>query len=160
MERLDRNYGELLQELRVAQTGVQILFAFQLTLPFTPRFAETTPFQRYVYFATLLLAVSATVLLIAPVSHHRLVFRHRVKRELVAMANLEAVAGLMLLAVALLGTVLLVTDFLFTGWLVPVVTAALAGLFLLFWLVLPLRDRFTAPVRANQVTGATRDVDR
>ena len=120
MERLDRNYGELLQELRVAQTGVQLLVAFLLSIAFSPRFAETTPFQRGVYFGTLLLAVTATILLIAPVSHHRIVFRHRLKRELVKTANSEALAGLMLLALALLGAVLLITDFLFDGRGVPV----------------------------------------
>jgi len=141
MERLDRNYGELLQELRVAQTGVQLLVAFLLTIAFSPRFAETTSFQRGVYFTTLLLAITATILLIAPVSHHRIVFRHRLKHELVQTANSEALAGLMLLAFALLGAVLLITDFLFDGSGVPATVAAVAILFVVFWLGLPVRDR-------------------
>ncbi len=141
MERLDRNYGELLQELRVAQTGVQLLVAFLLTIAFSPRFAETTSFQRSVYFTTLLLAITATILLIAPVSHHRIVFRHRLKHELVQTANSEALAGLMLLAFALLGAVLLITDFLFDGPGVPATVAVVAILFVVFWLGLPVRDR-------------------
>ena len=140
-ERLDRNYAELLQELRVAQTGVQLLVAFLLSIAFSPRFAETTPFQRGVYFTTLLLAVTATILLIAPVSHHRIVFRHRLKRELVKTANSEALAGLMLLSFALLGAVLLITDFLFDGSGVPATVAAVAILFAVFWVALPVRDR-------------------
>ena len=145
MERLDRNYGELLQELRVAQTGVQLLVAFLLTIAFSPRFAETTPFQRAVYFATLMLAVTATVLLIAPVSHHRIVFRHRRKRELVRTANNEALTGLFLLALALLGAVLLITDLLFNGIAVAVPVAAVAVLFGIYWVALPVRDRSRPP---------------
>jgi len=141
MERLDRNYGELLQELRVAQTGVQLLVAFLLTIAFSPRFAETTSFQRTVYFTTLMLAITATVLLIAPVSHHRIVFRHRLKHELVKTANSEALAGLTLLALALLGAVLLITDLLFDGPVVAAPVAAVAVLFGIYWVGLPVRDR-------------------
>lgn len=144
-ERLDRNYAELLQELRVAQTGVQLLVAFLLSIAFSPRFAETTPFQRAVYFATLMLAVTATVLLIAPVSHHRIVFRHRRKRELVRTANNEALTGLFLLALALLGAVLLITDLLFNGIAVAVPVAAVAVLFGIYWVALPVRDRSRPP---------------
>src|SRR5712691_13298888 len=79
LERWDRNYGELLQELRVAQTGVQILFAFLLTLPFSPRFGQVSRFERATYVSTLLLAAGAAALLIAPVAFHRLVFRDRQK---------------------------------------------------------------------------------
>src|SRR6476469_3807094 len=86
-ERLDRNLGELLQELRVAQTGVQILFAFLLTLPFTQRFGEVTRFERDVYFVTLMCAGSASAFLIAPVSYHRLLFRQREKHHVVFAAN-------------------------------------------------------------------------
>ena len=112
-ERLDRNLSELLQELRVAQTGVQILFAFLLTLPFTARFGEVTRFERDVYFATLLCAGSASAFLIGPVSYHRLLFRQRDKQHVVFAANWMAVVGLACLAVAIVGVILLVTDFLF-----------------------------------------------
>src|SRR3977135_1157192 len=87
LERWDRNFGELLQELRVAQTGVQILFAFLLTLPFTQRFTKITSFQKDVYFVTLLLAPAASACIIAPVAHHRILFRRRQKEYLVAVSN-------------------------------------------------------------------------
>src|SRR3954452_8688774 len=87
LERADRNMNELLQELRVAQTGVQILFAFLLTLAFTQRFGQITAFQRALYMATLLLTTAATGLLIAPVAYHRLTFRRRMRAELVTAAN-------------------------------------------------------------------------
>ena len=137
MERIDRNYGELLQELRLAQTGVQLLIAFLLSIAFSPRFTETTPFQRGVYFTTLLLALTATVLLLAPVSHHRILFRLKRKRELLRIAHREALAGLALLALALL----LITDLLFDGIVVPLTVGGVALLFAVSWLGLPLRDR-------------------
>lgn len=92
-QRADRNFTELLQELRVAQTGVQILFAFLLTLPFSTRFGVTTGPDRVVYVITLLAAAGATALLIAPVSYHRLVFRQNRKIELVRTASALAEAG-------------------------------------------------------------------
>src|SRR6476619_4614896 len=82
-QRWDRNFGDLLQELRVSQTGVQILFAFLLTLPFSARFTSTTPFQRNVYIVALLCAACATALIISPVAFHRALFRQGRKPELV-----------------------------------------------------------------------------
>jgi len=152
MERIDRNFGELLQELRLAQTGVQLLIAFLLSIAFSPRFVETTSFQRGVYFATLLLALAATVLLIAPVSHHRLVFQLNRKRELVKIANKEAMAGLALLALALLGALMLITDLLFDGAVVALSVTGGALLFAVSWLGLPLRDRGTRSERVNSPT--------
>src|ERR1700704_4867094 len=86
-ERADRNLAELLNELRVALPGVQVLFAFLLVVPFNQRFSATTPFQRGAYFATLLLTASATVFLIAPSVHHRLLFRLQEKEHIVLIAN-------------------------------------------------------------------------
>jgi len=140
-ERLDRNYSELLQELRVAQTGVQILFAFLLTLPFSQRFGDTTSFQRGVYVATLLLAACAAALLIAPVAFHRLVFRRRQKDDLVRAANRLAIGGLCLLFFAIVGAVLLILDFLL-GDLPAFLFSGLVALWcLVFWFVLPLASR-------------------
>ena len=140
-ERLDRNYGELLQELRVTQTGVQILFAFLLTLAFTQRFAQITSFQRGTYVVTLLFAAGATALLIGPVSFHRLVFRHDQKDDLVFTANRMALGGLAFLLVAISGAVLLILDVtLGRGpalWLTGLVTAW----FVLLWVVVPLVSR-------------------
>jgi hypothetical protein len=139
LQRLDRNFNELLQELRVAQTGVQILFAFLLTLAFTERFGDVTGFQRGLYYATLLAAAVATSLLIAPVSLHRLLFRRHQKQRVVAAANRLAVAGLLALWLAIVGVLWFITDVLYGHG--PGVAAALASLcwFGLLWFALPLR---------------------
>src|SRR5213592_1583011 len=110
VERLDRNLGELLQELRVALPGVQVLFAFLLTIPFNQRFALLTTAQERIYLATLLSTTIAAVLLIAPTAYHRLTFRKQQKERLVFVANRLAIVGLGFLAVAMTGVVLLVTD--------------------------------------------------
>lgn len=110
LERDDRNFVELLQELRVTQTGVQILFAFLLTLAFTERFTDLDAVQRGTYVATLLLAVAAAVLLTAPAAVHRGLFRRRAKRRVVDVSSQLAAGGLAVLAFALSGAVLLVVD--------------------------------------------------
>jgi hypothetical protein len=139
--RLDRNLAELLQELRVAQTGVQILFAFLLTLPFTQRFADVTTFERGVYFGSLLSATAASLLLIAPVAYHRLVFRRHDKRQLVYAAHAMALAGLSFLALAICGIVFLITHFLFGEAASIAVGAVAVGLVLALWYALPLARR-------------------
>ncbi|HEY2601414.1 MAG TPA: DUF6328 family protein [Thermoleophilaceae bacterium] len=137
-ERLDHNMNELLQELRVSQTGVQILFAFLLALPFAQRFTEVTTFQRDVYFASLLLAGAASVFFIAPVSAHRLVFRRREKATLVASANWMAIAGLACLAVAIVCVILLIADFLFSAAVAAVSAGGIALMFAVLWYAVPL----------------------
>lgn len=137
--RMDRNWNELLQELRVTQTGVQILTGFLLTLPFQQRFAELSTFQRSTYLVIVLLAAAATALIVAPVSLHRILFRKHLKRQLVAAADVMARGGLVLLAVVLAGTTLLIFDVV-----VGRVGGLLAGgavltLLIACWLVLPLR---------------------
>src|SRR6185437_5639709 len=92
--RLDRNFSELLQELRVAQTGVQILFAFLLSIAFQQRFTSLQNYQRVFYLVTLMAAALAAVLLIAPVAVHRMLFRQHLKDEVVALTSRLAVAGL------------------------------------------------------------------
>jgi O-antigen/teichoic acid export membrane protein len=137
-ERLNRNMNELLQELRVSQTGVQILFAFLLALPFAQRFDEVTSFQRDVYFATLLLSGASAAFFIAPVSAHRLLFRRQGKAHLIASSNWMAIAGLCCLAVAIVGVILLIADFLF-GTAMAAITSSLAlCLFVVLWYALPL----------------------
>jgi hypothetical protein len=137
-QRLNRNMNELLQELRVSQTGVQILFAFLLTLPFTQRFKEVTTFQRDVYFVSLLLAGAASAFFIAPVSIHRVLFRRKEKARLIAASNWMALAGLACIAVAMVGVILLIADFLF-GPVTAAVVAGFAGLlFAALWYALPL----------------------
>jgi O-antigen/teichoic acid export membrane protein len=140
-ERADRNFTELLQELRVAQTGVQILFAFLLTLPFTQRFARVDGEQRLVYLATLIASALATACLIAPVSHHRILFRRRRKPELVDSANRLALAGLAFLLVSVTGAVYLVFDVV-AGVGPAAVVGGVLGLWLLYiWYLLPLWRR-------------------
>ena len=140
-ERLDRNLGELLQELRVALPGVQVLFAFLLAVPFQQRFSEVSPFEEKVYFATLLLTALSAALLIAPSAYHRITFRYQQKRHLVQVANRCAIAGLAVLALAMTCAITLITDVLFGG-AATIVTAALAlTMFVLLWGLLPLTRR-------------------
>jgi hypothetical protein len=137
-ERLDRNFDEQLQELRVSQTGVQILFAFLLTLAFTQRFEQTSGFERAVYMTTLMLCAGATGLLIAPVAFHRLNFRRGLKPQLVAATNRLALGGLALLLLAVVGAVLLVGDVVLGGGRAVLLAALIAAWFIGFWVVLPL----------------------
>jgi hypothetical protein len=142
-ERLDRELMELVNELRVALTGVQILFAFLLTVPFTQRFARVTEFQRHLFFATLLVSAVAVLLLIAPTARHRLLFRQHDKEKIVVSSNRYAIAGLAALAAAMTGAVMLITDLLFHKTMVTWVTAALAALFTMLWFVAPAVRRVT-----------------
>ncbi|OJU94956.1 MAG: hypothetical protein BGO23_07245 [Solirubrobacterales bacterium 67-14] len=140
-ERLDRNLNELLQELRIALPGVQVLFAFLLAVPFQQRFGEVTDFQQSVYFATLILTAASTFLLIAPTAFHRLTFRLQQKDRLVKLANRLTIAGLACLALAVIGAVTLITDFLYGA--APTVIAAIGFLLLvlLLWVFIPVRVR-------------------
>jgi len=140
-ERLDRNLGELLQELRVALPGVQVLFAFLLAVPFQQNFTKISEFEKDVYFATLLLTALSAALLIAPSAYHRLTFRYQQKHRLVFISNRLAIAGLATLALAMTSAILLITHLLF-GTVATVITVALAlTMFVLLWAVLPLKRR-------------------
>jgi hypothetical protein len=140
-ERWQRNFAELLQELRVAQTGVQILFAFLLTLVFSARFGELNAFQRDIYVVALLSASGATALIIGPVAYHRMLFRQGRKPELVRSAHRMASAGLAMLLVSMVSSVLLVTDFILDQTVAMILTGAVAAFFVLLWGVLPLWRR-------------------
>ena len=140
-ERLDRELIELLNELRVALPGVQVLFAFLLGVPFTQRFAQTSELQRDVYFLTFICAAAATALLIAPSAYHRLNWRQADKEHLLVVSNRLAIAGTALLAVAIAGTVFVVTDLLFDATSAALVAAATAAFFGWFWYALPLLRR-------------------
>jgi hypothetical protein len=138
-ERVDRNLLELTGELRVALPGVQVLFAFLLVVPFNARFLEVTDFQQTIYLVTLLLTAASSAFLIAPTVHHRLTFRKQQKERIVLVGNRLTIAGLTTLGLAMIGVVLLVTDFVF-GTVTTVVGAGLtAALFAVAWYVLPLR---------------------
>jgi Family of unknown function (DUF6328) len=144
-ERLDRNYTELLQELRVAQAGVQILFAFLLSLAFTQRFALLTDIQRAIYVVALVAAAVAAALFIAPVSWHRLLFRMRRKHELVDVGNRCAVAGLGALVLSIGASLLLIVDVVVGPVAAIVLTVLITGWYLLFWYALPLIARRRRP---------------
>ena len=137
-ERLDRNLNELLGELRVALPGVQVLFAFLLAVPFNQRFAQTTPFEKGVYFVTLSTTALAAALLIAPSAMHRIEFRADDKHFVVFTANRLAIAGFAALGVAMTAAVLLVTHFVYNNTLAIVTTAIVGSLFFLLWYAFPL----------------------
>ena len=140
-ERIDRNLDELLQELRVTSIGVQVLFAFLLSLPFTDRFTRLDDWERSLYTIDLVLAAAATCFLIAPVAHHRLTFRQHRKATLLRQANRLAILGLITVAAAVSGSVLLVLSVADTSQVAAGVAAGIAGLFTVLWFLLPLLDR-------------------
>jgi hypothetical protein len=141
-KRDDRNLGELVQELRVAALGVQVLFGFLLSLPFTTRFAQLSTGQRDLYLTSVILAAVATTLLIGPVAYHRLVFRRGMKERLVRFANVLAILGLTAVGAAVLAAVLLVTWYvagaLAGGLITGVIGVLLGGL----WVAVPLVSRY------------------
>ena len=137
-ERLDRNWNELLQELRVSQTGVQILTGFLLTMPLQPGFAELDGFTRGTYAAAVIFCLLATVLLIAPVSMHRLLFRHRHKESIVMTGDKFAKVGLGILALAMTSVATLIFGIVFGDGAGLLAGALSVALFLLVWLALPL----------------------
>lgn len=139
LERLDRNLEELTGELRVVVTGVQVLFAFLLIVPFDTGFSDVGDFERIVYFVTLALAALAAVCTIAPSAEHRFLFRHDDKHHIVFNSNRVVIAGLACLALAMCGCLLLVTTKLF-GVTAGALTAGIGALpFLLLWFAIPIR---------------------
>jgi hypothetical protein len=140
-ERLDRNLTELLNELRVALPGVQVLFAFLLGVPFTQRFTTLAQYQENIYYAILICAAAATAFLIAPSAHHRIEFRLKDKHHIVFLANRFAIVGLAFLALAMTGIVLLITDLLFGGLAAALASAATALVFAVLWYVMPFVRR-------------------
>ena len=140
-ERRSRELIELLQELRIVIPGVQVLFAFLLTVPFAQRFPQLTTVQQYVFFATLLCTAAATALLIAPSAHHRLLFRQGVREQRLRIGNTLTILGLVFLVPAMVGVVYVITDLIFGLTTALVVTIVMAVSFLLLWFVLPLPYR-------------------
>jgi len=136
-ERTERQMAELLQELRVALPGVQFLFAFLLTVPFSQGFTRVTSFQKDLFFATLLATALSTACLIAPTATHRLRFHQRDRRYVIESAHTLMIAGLVFLALAIVGAMTLITDFIYDGsgkWVWPVV---LTVVFAVLWFVRP-----------------------
>ncbi len=167
LERLDRNLEEMTGELRVVVTGVQVLFAFLLIVPFNTGFARIGNFERTVYLITLILAALAAVCTIAPSAEHRFLFRHDDKQYLVFSSNRVVIAGLGFLALAMCGCLLLVTTKLF-GLTAGVLTASLGALpFALLWFALPIRrlrmlerQAQLSAVRANAAPSRGASADR
>ena len=140
-QRDDRNLAELLQELRVAGLGVQVLFGFLLTIPFTNRFAQLDRAQRQLYLACLGLDVVATALLLGPVAYHRLVFRRHQKEHLIRAANIMAILGLISVGLAISIAVLLVTGFVDHGVAPVLISVGTVVLFAGLWFAFPLARR-------------------
>lgn len=140
-QRLDRCYAELLQEVRVAQTGVQLLLACLLTLAFTPRFADLTVFQQRVYLASLVMSAGAASMLIAPAPFHRILFQRRLKRQVVAAASRFILCGLLLLLLSLGAALLLILDLIVGSQLAAWFAGAITGWFAMWWFAAPLWSR-------------------
>jgi hypothetical protein len=141
LERLDRNTVELLNELRVASTGIQVLFAFLLVVPFNVGFSKLSTFDRYCYFVTLLCIAAAAALLIAPSVHHRLLFRKKQKAYLVGVGTKLAIIAAAFLAVGMTGILVLISDVIFGGVTAAVVGAVTAAGVGALWFAMPLRRR-------------------
>jgi putative flippase GtrA len=144
-ERDDRNLIELLQELRVAGLGVQVLFGFLLSLPFTNRFARLSHPERTLYVASLALAAIATALLVGPVAYHRIVFRQQRKERLVKEANVMAILGLAAVGLAISAAVLLVLSFVTKSLPAVIIGVVIVCLFAGLWFALPLARRARFP---------------
>ncbi|GAA1528608.1 DUF6328 family protein [Nocardioides humi] len=140
-QQITRNFNELLQELRVMQTGVQILTGFLLTVPFTERFTELTETQQRIYLGILVAAVLTTLVIVAPVCYHRLLFRRGEREWIVAAAQRCALAGLVGLATVSAAVVLLVFDVVLGRVAALTAAAAVALAFTLMWAVVPWRGR-------------------
>lgn len=143
-ERINRNVGDLLQELRVAGLGVQVLFGFLLALPFSMRFTELDSAQRDVYRLSVLSAAAATALLVSPVAYHRWVFRRHQKRKLLRLANVEALLGLGVEAFSISCAVALIFSFVGSSWVFSALVGIVIASFVVLWFALPIIDRITS----------------
>lgn len=146
-ERADRNLSDLLQELRVALPGVQVLFAFLLTVPFSQRFSDLSKFQEWLYFGVMISVALATVMLVAPTAGHRILFRRQQKEFIVTISNRLALIGLLLLAVSMCGAIALISDFLFRPTTAIIATVVMAAAFAGFWFTGPIIRRAKLPPR-------------
>jgi phosphatidylserine synthase len=141
--RVNRELIELLNELRVALPGVQVLFAFLLTVPFAQRFERVTELQRVTYFVALLATAVASVLFITPTAYHRLRWREPDKEQMLFTANRLTIAGTVFLAVAIAAVVFMITDLMYGGWEAGLISGAVGGLLAWFWYGLPLSRRLS-----------------
>ena len=140
-ERRARELIELLQELRIVLPGVQVLFAFLLTVPFSARFASVSPLQQAVFFGTLVCTAISAALLIAPSAHHRILWRQQAREHRLRVANQLAIAGMVLLVPGMLGAIFVITDLLFGLTAAAAGTALITAFFIYVWFVVPIRFR-------------------
>lgn len=140
-ERLDQEWLELLNEIRVLLPGVQVLFAFLLAVPFATGFEGATELQRDVYAVSLMGALASIVCLVAPTTHHRIRWRKRDKEFMLHVANRSVIAGSAFLAISMSASIFLVGDYLFARWVALLATCAAAIAFTLLWFGLPLARR-------------------
>ena len=140
-ERRARELIELLQELRVVLPGVQVLFAFLLTVPFSQGFERVTPLQQAVFFGTLVCTAISAALLIAPSAHHRILWRQQAREHRLRVANQLAIAGMLLLVPGMLGAIFVITDLLFGLTAAAAGTALITAFFIYVWFVIPMRFR-------------------
>ena len=143
-ERNDRNLAELLQEMRVAGLGVQMIFGFLLAIPFASKFSALGTGQRTLYVVTLVLAAVATALLVGPVAYHRLVFRRNLKRHLIGAANVMAILGLATVGLTVSAAVVLVLSYVARGLPTVLLGVFVVGLFAGLWFVFPLTRHWTS----------------
>jgi hypothetical protein len=144
-ERIDRELIELLNELRVALPGVQVLFAFLLIVPFSNGYGRMTAGQKDIFFATFISAALAAAFLIAPSANHRILFRQQEKERLLKRSNLQAIIGLVFLSLAMIGATTLITDVIFDSLRATLTAAGLALVFAVLWFGIPTYRRITTP---------------
>ena len=140
-ERVNRELLELLNELRVALPGVQVLFAFLLAVPFAAGWERTSNFQRDVFFATLISTAISTAFFISPTAYHRLHFRNQEKERILLASNKFAIAGIVFLGLSMIGVIVLITDFIYSGTAAAIAGAIALAVYGGLWLGLPLRRR-------------------
>lgn len=157
-QRNNRNLSDLLQELRVAGLGVQVLFGFLLSLPFSVRFSMLNGAQRDLYEATLLLAALSIALLVSPVAYHRWVFRRHEKAKLLRFANTQALVGLSTVALAISCAVWLIVTVVGLAWPIALFAAATTASYAMLWFVLPLFDRLSATSYGRSSDAFTREL--
>ncbi|MFJ8966003.1 DUF6328 family protein [Lentzea sp. NPDC102401] len=150
--RLARNLNELLQELRVAQAGVQILFGFLLSITFTDKYATAPTLVRGTHLVTVLCAAAAVALLTAPAAWHRVLFRQGRREDVVAAGNTFLLAGLGFLAVAMTGTVLLISEVIVGGWVAVLIGVAALLVYGALWFAMPLLTRDTSSKLGDDIT--------
>jgi hypothetical protein len=148
--RTARNFMELLQGFRVAVTGVQVLFAFLLTVPFAPGFTKISQADRWLFYVALVAAAVATMFFIAPVAQHRILFRQGLKERLVRRSNIYGLIGTTALAVSITAATLMVVNYLFSGPLALVTAACAAALASWLWFIAPAIDRRTDGGRTHR----------